>query len=278
MGPYLSGRSLHPFGFPAFGTDHCAAILRNRQILEKKSVTWSASNGTITIDQPSYHAAMFIHGSRAIHGVPVTSGEYAGLNFFENSVKPVLEAQIDYADSQDFKALGTQVMTGMLNGYALFSNHDGTQCQFPGNEENQMPVYGLTTYGGLARATGPHAWFVPLARWRLLSSSQVDWLFSRSAEYEDGFFHSGSFILLGWEAAIPWRPDDTKYAWVGNGRTNYSDYGRPYEALNSAYTVLSIFDALNPNKPLASYSVEAERMKHLAKYFGDYRPVYPKSA
>jgi hypothetical protein len=234
--------------------------------LRSLPVGWSTNLGhTIHVDKPSYHSAMFIHGLRAIHGMPVTSREFQGLNFFETSIKPVLEAQIDYANYHGFKALGTQVMTQTFDAVPLFEYALGVQAQFPGNEENKMPIPAST----LARATGPHAWFVPLARWRLLSESQIDWIMRHAAEYEQGFFHNGSDILLGWEAAIPWKPNETspEKAWYGGGRYNYTDWGRPYEALNSAYIVLSLFDALNPDTPLASFSVEAERMNAIASYF-----------
>jgi hypothetical protein len=73
---------------------------------------------------------------------------------------------------------------------------------------------------------------------------------------------------LGWEAAIPWEPKDRTYAWrASDGTWRYTDWGRPYEALNSAYTLLSIFDALNPDAPLASYNIEAEKIKYIARYF-----------
>jgi hypothetical protein len=107
-------------------------------------------------------------------------------------------------------------------------------------------------------------------RWRHLNRSDIDKLFVWASEYEKDFFHNGSDINneLGWEAAIPWTPNDTSYAWKSSdGSWRYTDMGRPYEALNAAYIVLSIFDALNPDRPLASYNIEAERLKYIASYF-----------
>ena len=55
-------------------------------------------------------------GSRIIHGLPVTSQEFPGATFFDNSIKPVLEVQLDYAQSHGLDALGTYVMTQNGNG------------------------------------------------------------------------------------------------------------------------------------------------------------------
>lgn len=202
--------------------------------------------GTIYIDKPGYHSAIFIHGLRSIHGLPVTDEEFAGLNYFETSLKPIVEAHVNYAEFYGFKALGSQVMSQQLFGIPLFERN-GVQVQFPGNENNLMPDPNTQ----LARGTGPHAWFVPLSRWRHLNPDVINWIFSRAQEYESEFFHSGADMELGWEAAIPFTPEDTRYAWLGSdGALKYTDWGRPFEALNTAYTVLSIFDALNPNAPL----------------------------
>jgi hypothetical protein len=235
-------------------------------------VNWSSYNrDIIKIGKPSYHSAMFMHGLRPIHGLPVTSEEYPGLNFFDTSTKPILEAQIDYADHYGFKALGSQVMSQTLNGTSLVERN-GVLVQFPGNEENKKP---LLSYN-LSKATAPHAWFMPLARWRYLNHSDIDKIFLWAAEYEKNFFHSGSNINneFGWEAAIPWAPNDTTYAWkASDGSWRYTDMGRPFEALNTAYIVLSIFDALNPDRPLASYNIEAERLKNIASCFDNMSPI-----
>gem|GEM_PF-2615914 len=44
------------------------------------------------------------------------------------------------------------------------------------------------------------------------------------------------------------------------------DCNQTHLAENTAYIVLSAFDALNPDEPLASYNVEAERLKYVARY------------
>ncbi len=229
--------------------------------------------GTIEIDKPSYHSAAFLHSLRTIHGMPATEEEFEGVDFYDTSTLPVLKAHIDYSEHYGLKALGTQVMTQSLYGTPIFSMN-GRQVQFPGNERNSMPVPGRT----LSRATGPHAWFVPLARWRHLSEGETDEMLGWASSYEREFFHTGSDADLGWEAAIPWEPKDRTYAWrASDGTWRYTDWGRPYEALNSAYTLLSIFDALNPDAPLASYNIEAEKIKYIARYF-DCGAALPKDA
>lgn len=232
--------------------------------LENHPVNWSTlTGGAIEIDKPSYHSAMFIHGLRAIHGMPITDEEFPGLNYFETSTKPVFEAHLDYTKHYGYEALGTQVMTQPLLGTPLFVMN-GKQVQFPGNEDNVMPVPGRS----LSRATGPHAWFIPLQRWRYLDQEDIDTIFDWIADYEAEFYHSGSDTLLGWEATVPWTPTDQTYGWESSGGIwNYTDWGRPYEALNAAYIILSIFDALNPDRPLASYNAKAGRLKHIAAYF-----------
>ena len=242
--------------------------------LRNYPVDWNTlSGGVIPIGKPSYHAAMFIHGLRAIHGMPVTEQEWAGLDYFRTSTKPVFEAHMDYDRYYGYGALGTQVMSQTLYGTPLFEMN-GRQVRFPGNEDNLMPVPGVS----LSRATGPHAWFIVLQRALYLDQGDIDELFTWMASYESEFFHSGSDVELGWEAAIPWRPDDRTYAWqASDGTWKYTDWGRPFEALNSAYIVLSIFDALNPDAPLASYNVEAQRLKHIAFYLDNGRWPTPSA-
>ena len=231
-------------------------------------VEWNSfESGVISVDKPSYHAAMFIHGLRTIHGVPVTAEEFTGLNYFNTSTKPVLETHMDYARHYGYGALGTQVMTQTLYGTPLFEMN-GRQVQFPGNEDNLMPVPGAS----LSRATGPHAWFIALQRAHYLDQGDIDDVFAWMATYESKFYHSGSDIEVGWETAVPWTPDDRTYAWqASDGTWKYTDWGRPFEALNSAYIMLSIFDALNPDAPLASYNVEVAQLKRIAFYLDNGR-------
>jgi len=231
--------------------------------LRNYPIEWSSfERGAISIDKPSYHAAMFIHGLRAIHGEPVTEEEFPGLNYFNTSTRPIFEAHVDYARHYGYSALGTQVMTQTLYGTPLFEMN-GRQVQFPGNEDNSMPIPGAS----LSRATGSHAWFIALQRSHYLDQGDIDDVFTWMASYESELFHSGSEVQLGWEAAIPWTPDDRTHAWqASDGTWKYTDWGRPFEALNSAYIVLSIFDALNPDAPLASYGVEVKRLKRIAFY------------
>jgi hypothetical protein len=231
--------------------------------LENYPVDWNTlSNNIIRIEKPSYHSAMFIHGVHAIHGLPVTGREFPDADYFETSTKPVFEAHLDFAEYHGYEALGSQVMTQQLDGVHMFEM-SGRQVQYPGNEDNIMPVPGES----LSRATASHAWFIPLARWRYLSQQHIDKLFNWMADYEAEFFHSGSDTQLGWEATIPWRPNDTTYAWkASDGTWRYTDWGRPYETLNAAYIILSIFDALNPDAPLASYNTEADRITRAIAY------------
>ncbi|HID29224.1 MAG TPA: hypothetical protein EYP19_04385, partial [Desulfobacterales bacterium] len=141
--------------------------------LENYPVDWNSfDHGVIEIGKPSYHAAMFIHGLRAIHGMPVTAEEFAGLNYFTTSTEPVLEAQMDFAQHYGYGALGSQVMTQELYGTPLLEMN-GRQVQFPGNEDNNMPIPG----NSLSRATGPHAWFVPLQRWHYIDQEDIDRIF-----------------------------------------------------------------------------------------------------
>jgi hypothetical protein len=235
--------------------------------LQNYPVNWAALAGDIIpVGKPSFHAAIFAHGLRHLHGMPTTQTEFSGLNYLETSLKPVLMAHLDFASHYNYQALGTQVMSQDLYGVPILEMN-GKQVQFPGNESGLSPLYGQS----LSRATSPHAWFIPLARWRYLSQTIIDQLFVMMDAYEPEFFHdSGDDIQheLGWEATIPWTPADKTYAWkASDGGWKYTDAGRPYEALNAAYTLLSTFDALNPDRPLASYHVNADRVKHMAAYF-----------
>ena len=245
--------------------------------LENHPVDWGMSGGgTLRIETPSYHSALFMHGLRAIHGMPAAATESPGLNYYANSTLPVFEAHLEFAQHNAYSALGTQVMSQALRGTPLYVMN-GQQVQFPGNEANRMPAYGTS----LSRATGPHAWFIPLQRAESLTSDQVTTLLAMMAAYESAFFHSGSDTQLGWEAAIPWTPGDTAYAWwASDGSWKYADMGRPFEALNAAYIVLSIFDALNPDAPLATYNVESEQTARIAFYLdnGSWPATTPTAA
>jgi len=230
--------------------------------LQNYPVEWdSLQHGTIPIEFPSYHSAMFMEGLRAIYGMPVTDTEFPGATFFEESVKPVFEAQMDYALANHFEALGSQVMSQTLDNWPLVEMPQGQQAQFPGNEQNHMPVPDQTQ----ARATAPHAWFIAMDRALQLDSGDVEQIIAWTSEYESRFFDANG---LGWEAAIPWDHNDTTYTWeASDGTLYYSDGGRAHEALNSAYLVLSIFDALNPNTPLTSYNPESAYLGAIARYF-----------
>jgi hypothetical protein len=242
--------------------------------LVRKEVNWPSLSHP-TIHQASYHSAMFMHGLRACHGLPVTAQEFAGASYFADSTYPVFVAQRDFALANGLDALGSQVMSQNLNGYPMTLHYDAqervgptSQCLYPGNEEANMPYYTQNTgLHALARNTSPHALFVPLMRPSMLASNELEWIFSSLAAYSNSFFHTGSDTRLGWECAIPWKPADTINSWTdSSGRRCYSDSGRPYEALNSAYILLACFDALNKDA-LASYSAEGERLGHIAAYF-----------
>ena len=248
--------------------------------MQKTGVSWLLyGSGATVVTQASYHGAMFIHGLRSLHGLPVTTNEFPGARFYEQSLLPLFTAHEDFALFYGHSALGSQPMTQRLDGYPIFQGSDGSQIRYPGNEGGVRMVPGqLFGVGAMARMTAPHAWFIPLSRPYRLAPAQIDRLFQWMAGYEATFFHGGANAHddLGWEAVIPWKPADTAYTWVDStGRRNYTDNGRPYEALNSAYTVLHIFDALNPDKPLAMYSVEKTRAGHIAAFFDSGTPLPP---
>ncbi len=231
--------------------------------LGNKQAAWpTCSGGTLTIGTSSYHAAMFIHALRAIHGIPVTAAEAPGLDYFATSTRPVFAVQVDYAQCRGLQALGSQAMTQTLAGEPVFEVGD-VQVRFPGNEDVAVPEPGSS----LSPLTGSHAWFVALQRAQDLAPGDIAQLFAWMEAYEAGFFHSGSSAGLGWEAAIPWTAGDSTVGWRASDSTwRYTDWGRPFEALNSAYILLSIFDALNPNTSLASFSVNARELERIAFY------------
>ncbi len=241
--------------------------------LKNAPVNWTTlPSGTIPIGKSSFHAAICSHGLRAVHGMPITSAEFStNITYFAESLRPIFEAQVDYALYYGYGALGSHVASQELWGQPLVEL-SGVLCRFPGNDTNRMPVYGTS----LARATAPHGWFMPLQRSRELAAYDVDNVFAWTRLYETNFLKKGADVQneLGWEATVPWKPADTTYTWrASSGVVQYTDWGRPFEALNAAYLVLGIFDALNPTNPLASYHPERIRLGHLAAFFDEEAPL-----
>ena len=244
-------------------------------------VLWDNQIGSdaIRIEQANYHNAMFIPGLRSLHGLPVTGEESPGAAYFDLCVLPAFRSQFEFAVAHDLEALGSQAMTQTLDGYPVFEFWSGateyagqlSQIRFAGNEGGEVPDPDrFVGFGSMSRGTSPHAWFVPLARPDRLTQVEVDTLFSWMGAYK-GTFHNAQF---GWQAVIGWTAADTRNTWLGSGsRVNYADFGRPYETLNNAYSILHIFDALNPDRPLSSFSTESERLAHIAAYFDENRPL-----
>jgi len=247
--------------------------------LENHPVSWARHSGeNLYIQKPSYHSAIFMHCLRALHGMPITHTEFKGLNFYNTSVLSVLGAHIDFALANNLKALGSQVMTQAFNNIPVFEYVEGSvkkQVLYPGNEENSHLSKDKFV------ATGPHAFFMPLSRYNYLTNTQKETVLYWIRSYAPSFFHNNSDIHrnCGWEAAIPFSPEDRGHTWQAtDGEYKYTDMGRPYEALNAAYIILSIFDMLNPNTPLASYNVEKEKLKHIANFFDNNVPIeFPPS-
>ena len=247
-----------------------------RQSLLRTAVEWKSFGRTLPISQSTYDSAMFMTGVRSLHGMPVTEEERAGALFFKTTALPIFRSHLDFAEHYGFSALGSHAMSQSLGGlrpYYHLPFPGATKpnlSQFPGNEQNRLPDPALEYGDGvMARSTTPHAFFIPLSRPRYLDAAEKSWIFESLAQYEREFFHDGGEYDLGWEAVIPWKPDDTspKASWVDStGRRNFSDEGRPYEALNSAYIVLHVYDALHPDKPLSSFSVERERLGGIAAW------------
>jgi PKD domain-containing protein/putative Ig domain-containing protein/parallel beta helix pectate lyase-like protein/Big-like domain-containing protein len=235
--------------------------------LQHSPVNWnSLTQGTIPIANSTYHSAMMMPALWTIHGLPVTGAEVEGLDFFESTTEPILKAHQDYARAEGLEALGSLVMTQTLNGIPAVQLPSGVQVVFAGNEGNVWPEPGVT----LAPVTASHALFVALARPDSLDQQGIDAIFSMIEAYEDQFFHPAATGGLGWEVAIPWRPDDTSTAWTAkDGSVRYVDNGRPYEALNSEYIATAIFDATNPGGPLAGYNPLKDQIAQLVAYLAD---------
>ncbi len=256
----------------------------SRTTLIRKDVEWNSFGAPIQVAQTTYDAALFMPASRSLHGIPVTPDEHAGASFYQHSLLPIFKSHLAFASHHKLNALGSHAMSQTINGLRPYQYLPAPgalkpcTCQFPGNEENRMPDPQLKNAPGtMAASTSPHAFFVPLSRPRYLAADETAWLFKALSLYEAGFFHPGpSDDHLGWEAVIPWNPVEASSAvsWVDSTkRRNYSDEGRAYEALNSAYIVIHCFDALHPEKPLAAYSPEAARAGLIAAYLDSGVPL-----
>ena len=174
----------------------------------------------VYVPQAYSYGMIYALGVRAQAGLPVTPEEYAGCLFGATTVPSTVLAHTADMDEQGTDMILSHVMTQTVNG--VVQTGIG-----PGNED------GILLPEDRQSRTGPYAAVVPLARAQWLPADVTGSLFAQLGAYESKYFHGGG---LGWEAAVPLHASDP---YTG------TDAGHAYEALNSAYIALSVFDAVS---------------------------------
>lgn len=214
--------------------------------LPNHPTAWNTTEfGSLTVHTPSFFGAMYMSGLFGFHGAPVSATDWSTLQFDRDTLVPLTQIQLDYGESHNLQALASHVMTGSFNGKPLSQNINGLTEHLPGGEDtsalNSPP----------ARASGPHAFYVPFQRWNAFNDYRhLDQILDAASSYA-GEFYDPQF---GFQSAIPFTLGDHTYATAlrdGSGYL-YTDLGDSFETLNNAYIILSLYDALNPDAPLTS--------------------------
>jgi hypothetical protein len=188
---------------------------------------WGHWRGRIFVPQGDTLGAMFIRGVRAQAGCPITPDESANCNYAAGTTA-LLAAHLDDCDDRGAGMIFSHGMTVTVDGVRQTRKGPGNETGAVLPEERQA-------------RTGTHAAFVPLARARWIPQDMIARLFGQMADYEPLYFHDEPG-RRGWEAVVPL---DVHGPYLG------ADQGHVHEALNSAYIVLSVFDALAP-QPLSA--------------------------
>jgi len=175
------------------------------------------------------------------------------LQFFDMTVTPLTMVQIDFADGNNFSALGSEVGIGTLYGVNLSTYYrNGTEhkVRFSGSDANTDPNTDIHSSAFTnAAAAAPHSLFLPMQRAWKASITTLKKLITWARPYaRAGYFTD----LYGWQSAVPWNlyALDTERCtshscWFG-AEKYVVDTGTQYDLMNNAYTALALFDALAP--------------------------------
>jgi hypothetical protein len=202
----------------------------------RRRAQWTADSGeTFVVQEAAWFNAMFPWSVRSLGGFPIQDADCpAGTSssFARSSLIPSANAHLALADQLDVahpafsdamsQARGGRGLVGWIRGWAMPPN-----------------LAGQTLWNAPPDVT-PHALFVPLNALPELSTEERDRWITEIGELmqdEAGYYHSTGDYPFGFEViASPWA-DDIEYAGA--------DEGRPvFETLSAAYTLLSLFNAL----------------------------------
>jgi hypothetical protein len=204
------------------------------------SAQWVAQSGTtFFVQEAAWFNAMFPWAVRSLGGFPIQDVECSAgtsTNFARDSLVPAAGAHLALGDQLrvDHPAF-SDAMSQARGGRGLVGWIQGWYMP-PNLATAQMP--------SAPSDVTPHALFVPLNALTELPKAQRERWVAEIAELigdAAGYYHSSGDYPFGFEVIASPRANDTAYAGA--------DDGRPvFETLSEAYTVLSLFNALQLNE------------------------------
>lgn len=202
----------------------------------RRKAEWTADSGeTFVVQEAAWFNAMFPWSVRSLGGFPIQDADCpagSSSSFAKDSLIPAANAHLALADQLDVAHPGfSDAMSQARDGRGLVGWIRG--WAMPPNLAGQ-------TLRSAPTDVTPHALFVPLNALPELSMEERDRWIAEIAELmadSAGYYHSTGDFPFGFEViASPWA-DDVEYTGA--------DEGRPvFETLGAAYTLLSLFNAL----------------------------------
>jgi hypothetical protein len=197
--------------------------------------TWRSCLGkTYTVKECAWFNAMFAWGVRSLAGFPISSFDAPvdSLSLYSrDSFVHAVEAHLAYGDclGVDYPAF-SDAMTQSEGGEGLVGRYTPPNCA------NEAPDYP-------PEHAVPHAFFVPFNAGPDLGSLTRTDLISNVVQLSSdqaGYYHDSGPYSFGFEVVVSPDQDNMSYDGADDGRN-------VFETLSEAYTVLSVFNALQLN-------------------------------
>jgi Tol biopolymer transport system component len=216
---------------------------------KRQAASWSScTSQSYMVQEAAFFNAMFAWSVRSLAGFPIGDYDSPGGSrslYAPESLIPNAQAHLAYGDCLGFEypafsdamtqSDGNRGLVGWIQGWYIPPNIPG--------------LVGNTPHHAM-----PHALFVPFNAGTDLGSSLKSCLIQKITELKDdqaGYYHDTGPYPFGFEVVVSPYRDDVSYSGADEGRNIF-------ETLSQAYTVLSLFNALqlNDEKP-AFYTIAA---------------------